>query len=59
MQCIYFDGAKCLAHPPRDCLVYKPDNEEEKKLCQSDQFKNCARYGAFIEYLQAMVKPSR
>jgi hypothetical protein len=59
VRCIYFDGEKCNAHPPIDRLAYKPDEKEKKDYCENPEFTICPRLKAFVNYLEAMAKPSR
>lgn len=45
----------CEAAPlPR--LNYKPNEEEKKKFCESESFRNCSRHMAFLDYLRAKAK---
>lgn len=53
MKCIYFTGTKCLARPINVNLVYKPTTDEQKTLCNYNNFSDCPRYRAYLEYLKA------
>lgn len=61
MQCIYFDGEKCLANPRIPALVgiYKPTQEDKQNYCTTGAFNTCPRCVATVEYMKANPLPSK
>ncbi len=56
MRCIYFGGdGICYANPPLPIGAghYKPEGETRKKFCETNDFKNCPRFTAIHQYLNA------
>ncbi len=55
MQCIWFTGEACCAHPQIQVLLgrYKPEDAVKKEYCTSEKFRDCPRYGAMLDYLKA------
>ena len=53
MRCNYFNGTHCFAIVPQNNNAYKPTDEEQKTLCESDKFNECPRYQAILDILKA------
>jgi len=56
MRCVYCSGDECAAAPKQD-LYYKPSEEELKRFCESENFKNCPRLQAFQDHLRVQSRP--
>lgn len=49
MNCIHFDGSQCGGIK----YFYTPTDEEKKELCESTEFRQCSRFVAYLELLEA------
>jgi hypothetical protein len=54
MECIFLEAGKdCTANLPRHVPSgWEADDETLKKYCVKEEFSDCPRYRAFMEYLE-------
>jgi hypothetical protein len=58
MECIFLEAGKdCTANLPRHAPSgWEVDDDTMKKYCVKEEFSDCPRYKAFMEYLEKGTK---